>query len=450
MAFNTKYQVPDFDLSSLIQSYYGYELDPAPQSSWYTRCPLHNHTPNGEKCFRVYDHEDRWGGWVCPRGEKGNTWDFLSQAEGLPGPEDADFDVTVEFVCEHLGLEPRLKGDYEESPADRASKLMKDIAGSLRPVSFEKPNEHWQKTQGQFLYRGISPMTWMKYGVGMLPESEVNRISGQYSDPDFEAAGIPTFGRDGYKWLSQGVVVIRPSAHGVPKGLAVRRYPQMAGGKLSGAKYVKNSASSELLDTSSYVFGLDGLTADPGVVWVVEGEFDALSMRVRGLPNVLTYGSGTPADGQVDVLETAGDQIWYVADHDENGAGYAHAGSLAEKLGHDIEIIFPGGDGDPEEFVRANGVEALEECRRYSGLQVQMIGEDLYDWSEGRWSARRRVLAKRYMEKIVENPSVFDDRNVAMVSYLSGVPEEDLRSWLYYERNMRAARAQGDQPFRFQ
>lgn len=443
MRHKSKYQVPNFQLHELVQAHYGYQMSPAPNNSYYCTCPIHNHsTPGPNGALRIYANDGSettpdYGGYVCPRGDKGNAWTFLHDVLGFPLPSDADFDQTIEFICETLNIEPVLREDYEETAADRAYALMRDLKDALQPIEFSSENKHYWQENGEWLYRGISPMVWLNYGVGMIGEFDLQEIVDRYEEKVFEAAGISHWGGGiGYDWLSQGVAILRTSPSQAPLGIAVRRYRELCGSEPE-PKYAKNNRNSRILRTRKYIFGLDALREDESPeLFVVEGEFDALSLRIRGVPNVVTFGSGQPTSQQMQTLWDTDRHLVFIADADSNQAGFNHVASIARQAPDSQFIVMPGQDTDPDDFVQKEGADALLELPRYTSLQVQMLAEEAYNWEEGRWTGHEDALVSRYMNTIIDFPSVFDEQDVSFLAAVSGYDEDYLRSYLFRERNI--------------
>lgn len=448
MNHSSKYHVPNFQLHELVERDLGQSLRSAPNNSYYTPCPIHNHsTPGAGGALRIYAQEDGpgHGGFVCPRGWSGNVWDFIDEVMGLPGPDDPRFDETVLHICNVLDVEPQLKTDYEPTVSDQAQRLMIDLRESLSRISFDKSNAHYyQSERGQWLYRGIPPMTWLQYDVGMIKPQQRKEVLSSYSEDAKRAAGLNGWGKENHRrFLSWGVVIFQNSENGAPLGFAVRLYPEIIGSSID-AKYAKTSSDSQILDHQTYLFGVDGLQRDDSPeLFVVEGEFDQLSLRVRGMPNVVTFGSGQPTDNQVARLQRMDRHTVFIADSDANEAGFKHMSHTAHKMPRAEFVFLPGEDTDPDEFVRKQGINELKQLPRYSALQVYMIAEDAYDWQKQHWTEHTTALTEKYMQWIVQSPTAQDEQNISLLAELSGQDESYLKSWLFYARNQSCI---SDQP----
>jgi DNA primase len=451
MNHTSRYVIPDFQLREYIQAEYGYDMKRGSGNSYYCQCPIHDdHTPPSEKTFRVWDYPSETGqtpphgGWICPRDRsqfKGGAWDFLTEVEGFPGPRDPGFDETLEHLADTLDRDLVLKEDHEVTAADQGRRLLRDVEARLLEIEFPEANDHYYQGQnGQWLYRGRPPLQWLSAGVGMLTEADLRELEDTHSEEAFEAAGFFEMGRLGYDYLTQGVVFMRPSYTGSPVGWGVRRYEELGA---RDSKYLKN-ANSELLNDGDYLFGLDKAErSDSPVLYIVEGEMDCLALRLRGAPPVIAIGSSVPTRKQAQRISQLGVHPVFVLDADSQKQGFHHAAEIA-KLRPDADFMPLTGDLDPDSFVQEESVAALLEMPRYTSLEAEMFDEDAYDFTEGRWTREQIALARKYMEDVVADPFISNEDEVRTISELAGLEEEFLKSWLFQERNQRAARRRPD------
>jgi DNA primase len=241
-------------------------------------------------------------------------------------------------------------------------------------------------------------------------------------------------GSFGRKYLAQGVVFMRPSRSGSPVGWGVRRYTELGARE---SQYLKNK-NSELLRDGAYVFGLDKASrSNSPVVYVVEGEIDCMALRLRGSPPVVAVGSSVPTKAQAQIIERLGMHPVFILDADNGQQGFDHAASIAE-ICPSATFMPLTGDLDPDSFVRERSTEELLARPRYSSLEAQMFDEEAYDFSEGRWRKNQRALARKYMERILEDPFITNEEEVYTVADLAEMDADFLRSWLFQERNRRS------------
>lgn len=444
-----RYAIPDFKIDDLMTALYGSKFVSS-GGGLYTFCPFNNHsTPGRYGTFRVYRENGRHGTAVCPCGVKGTVWDILAEHEGLPAWGSLDFDETILFVCETLNIPPVLLADAPAYDAGERTKLLyREILLKLQPLRFEQPNEHFSHGQ----YRGFDPLQWLGQGVGRLHPEALAELQKVFMPEDFETAGMRAWSDSGHQWLTHGALMIRRNENNIPVGVAVRRYDEFSGGPIGKTKYAKNS-NNPVMVASEYIFGIrHALKHQSPVLYVTEGEFDALMLQLYGIRNAVGLGMGLPSNAHMDRLEQSGREIRFLMDSDPNNAGLKHATEIAKRAPHKTSFVFlpPGENGtksDPDTFVRTHGRKALLALDVYTGLQVLML-QHPRDEKTGRWAAEPTALAEQFMQDIVAHPSARDLQNVYMVSLLSGIDETALRSWLFRERNREslAALLQSDRP----
>ena len=407
-------------------------MHPAPSNSYRCFCPLHDHRTEGRHgALRIYVEDNPFQvGWVCSR-SSGGMWDFFQEA-GFPTRDDPDFDETILTICDTLGIEPQLKANYQPGPEEKARDLLKDVKKRLRPVSFSKPNPHWKDG----LYRGQEPFTWLSQGVGMLKRKDVDTLLQTHGTDAFKAAGLSEWSSYGYKWVSEGVIILQRSTYGTPLGFGVRRYTELCGRKPE-PKYVQPSSKSVLLDPASYLFGLSGSEDKNNIEYfVVEGEFDTLSLQLAGIRNTVSHGSGVPSSKQAQALLSLDKHLVFISDADENEAGFKHLARIADTFLASEFIVLPGEDEDPDTFVQEYGPAALYDLPRRTAYEIKMMSEDEYSFELGYWDTEYpTALVKKYMGMILESPSPYDEQEVSTIAEFSGYDESHLRSWLFYERN---------------
>lgn len=447
---SSRYVVPEFQLWEYVQAAYGYDMKPGAGNSYYCQCPIHNdHTPPSEKTFRIWawpgrEGTPRHGGWLCPRNraqQKGNAWDFLTEVEGLPDRRDPGFDQTLEHVAETLDLELTLREDYEVTSADKGHQLLRDMKEMLSEIEFPRENHHYWKENRQWVYRGLPTLQWLRAGVGMLSKADVRNLENTYSEEAFTAAGVFEMGSFGRKYLTQGVVFMRPSRTGSPVGWGVRRYEELGA---RDNKYIKNE-NSELLNHTDYLFGLDKIyRSDSPIVLVVEGEIDCMALRLRDTPPVIAIGGAVPTGSKARQIREMDAHPVFVLDADSAAQGFDHAAATAEDIPN-ATFIPLSGDNDPDSFVQKYSArKLLEDMSRYSAREARMFNEEAYDFSEGRWTRNHLALARKYMEEIVEEPFVTNEDEVVTAAHLADLDPDYLRSWLFQERNKQAAAKRPD------
>ena len=128
-------------------------------------------------------------------------------------------------------------------------------------------------------------------------------------------------------------------------------------GETKGGKYV-NTGETKLFTKGNHIFGLwqaKKSIAREGFVYLVEGQFDVLSLVKYGVANVVG-GSGTAfTDAQLKLLSRLTDKVVMVYDGDSAGSKAALKNcELFLKEGMDVQCVsLPSGE-DPDSFAQKN------------------------------------------------------------------------------------------------
>ena len=344
----------------------------------------------------------------------------------MPTPGDTNFDETILFVCDALGLEPVTVGDWKPTPESQVRDLYYDIKHHLHEIDFKETNQHFYYQDNRPLYRGLNPHLWLSKDVGMLWPEDLKKLIKKHGSDAFKRAGITAWKNVGYDWLTHGVVVMRHSENGAACGIGVRRYEEFVQ-NVGNVKYAKDSGANPLVDTSAYLYGYrDAKQSDSAVVYVVEGEFDALALMLRGFGPVVATGSGQITPGQYDRLVELNKRIVMITDADD--AGFDNACQLAEKHPALHFMLLDEGE-DPDTFAQNYGVDPLRTMDRFTALEMEMMGSPL-------WDEDADAATEHFLLKIVDRPSSYNELEIKTLADISQAEEDYLRSVMFYERDM--------------
>jgi len=399
-------------------------------------CPFHSH-PSTNLNLRVWPERNTY---VCSCDQEGGTlWDLIRKHEGLPGPGEPGFEEqTLPHICEVMGLP--LPRKVSSTPRGIVRRVYGTLRQLLRPLDdsaerlLEGSGHHRKGSRPlEWHYRGVDAYMWLSYDCGHLPEPQLARFLEEVSERELSVAGINPWKGIGYRYLCEGVLLIRRDHEGYPCGFALRRYSG------SGPKYIK-SGNNPAVRHGGYLFGL--YRVRPGqTVYVTEGEFDALALELRGLGPAVAMGFGKLTKEQYRALRERASRIVMVVDGDPNGAGLRNALSMAETW-PDLEFIIfrPTRTGklDVDEFLQTRSVEEFLRLPVLSARQLRMRMERRDD--RGRWKDAR-ALASRYLEEMIAHPTLRLDDELKDLSRLSGIPEETLRVYVVRRYNQHIAEA---------
>lgn len=423
-----RYRVPEFKIQELISALYGLQVHQT-SSGVYSQCPVTVHrTPGRYGTFRMYPDNGRHGTCVCPCGIKGTVWDFLTEYEHLPPYGSDSFDETILFVCDALGIEPQLATEAEPSISEKVRDLYIGIAKSLKPLHFPGEDPSWKKGK----WRGISPLTWLSYDVGILLKEDLNVLLSKHGEQTFLNAGLSSWKNGtGFNWLTHGPLILFRNATTTPVGLAVRRYDCFAG-YTGDVKYVKNS-SNPWMKPSDYIFGARLASSREAIkdtaIYIVEGEIDCLKMQMQGILSTVAIGSGLPSDTKVQTLLKEHRRLVFICDTDANYSGWKHAVEISQRIGNCSFVFLPSdetGSMDPDVYFTKHTVEDFRRLPIMSGREVRMRDAVSKGKSEG--------LISVFMKEIIRYPTETDPQDLKALAELTGTDLDHLKSWLFTSR----------------
>lgn len=95
---------------------------------------------------------------------------------------------------------------------------------------------------------------------------------------------------------------------------------------------------------------------------VVEGNMDAISLACRGIKNVIALMGVVISKVQLEALKKLNSKIILMLDSDAPGSDATiKVGDAMQAFGLDVYVVRLSGAKDPDEYIRQNGVEALED-----------------------------------------------------------------------------------------
>ncbi len=333
-------------------------------------CPFHNEkTPS----FSVSDERGFFKCFGC--GEGGNAFTFLMKIERLEFPE------AVEELAKRAGVElPKRREGRGDGVRERLIELHENAAEFFRQ---EWASERGEQARRYLEKRGLSEETIEHYGIGLSPASgsgqTLTRWFGQQKVSRRAAV------QSGLLAEREGRVYDRFRGR-IMFPIRDRRGRVIAfGGRALGddqPKYL-NSPETPIFTKGDGVYGVSEARKairDANRVVLVEGYMDALMLVQAGIPYaVATLGTALTAQQLRLVRGVAGEQanVFFFFDGDRAGRQAASRafGVCAEAGVWGRPAFLPDGM-DPDDYVRAHGVEAtLELLDRAPELLDFYVGE---------------------------------------------------------------------------
>jgi DNA primase len=325
-------------------------------------CPFHSEkTPS----FVVSPQRHRFHCFGCNKG--GGAIQFLMLVENMSFPK------ALAEVARRSGVslpEPDPSENREEINRAGLYKVMekaRDFYAARLKSAEGADARRYLDSRG--LGRGISEA----FGLGLAPEGWdglVRHLAREgFSGQIAEQAGLIKTGREAgrfYDFFRGRVMVPITDAQDRVVAFGARVLP----GTDETAKYI-NTGATPIYTKGDHLFGLR--RARPfiraaGLVYLVEGYFDLISLAAAGINEVVAAQGTALTDRQISLLKSLRVPIYLITDGDDAGRAVP-VKNLPEFLNADLEVrvvTLPESDRqgekqDPDTFVRSFGVEALKE-----------------------------------------------------------------------------------------
>ncbi len=311
-------------------------------------CPFHG---DNDPSFYVSPHKGIFYCFGCAAG--GSVFNFLMRMESI------SFVESVRMLAERFGIDIHFERGVREGASEKA-KLLEVVSsadGYFREqlAAFKNPRE--------YLYeRGIAKDWITQLGFGFAPDSWDGVLSYlRKSGADLRAAvsaGIVKPGRRGshYDYFRARIMIPIRDLNGTVCAF---------GGRIFGEgdpKYL-NSPESAVFSKKRLLYGLDSAKEAirrEGFVVLVEGYFDQISLRIRGMENVVAPLGTALGREQIRIVKRFTGDVVTVFDGDEAGVrALKRAIPLFLSEGIEPRGLILKGDKDPDEVVRREGIDGF-------------------------------------------------------------------------------------------
>jgi DNA primase len=328
-------------------------------------CPLHGgEGPN----FSVDPERGIFKCFVC--GEGGDVFSFPMKLLGL------DFVEAVKFVAERTGIAvPDIERAPEEDP-------YRDIREAVAFAAAWYEKQLWEEAQGEparrylQVERGLSEETARRFGFGFAPDAwrglrEAAAVH-EIGDELLLKAGLvkrSERAKEPYDLFRGRLMIPIYDLRGRPIGFGGRTLADAE----DVPKYI-NSPDTAIFHKGRIVYGLNwsrNAIRREGLVLVVEGFLDLVSLMAAGIENVIAPLGTALTEPQARLLGRYAKKALLLYDSDRAGlvATFKAADQLLKAGIHPSVATLPPGE-DPDSIVRAGGPEALA---RYTDDAIDVL-----------------------------------------------------------------------------
>ncbi|HSB08865.1 MAG TPA: DNA primase [Blastocatellia bacterium] len=333
-------------------------------------CPFHSEkTPS----FNVHPGKGIFKCFGCGAG--GGIFDFVMRIEGC------EFLEAVRIVAEKSGIAiPAVEetDDYKKTARDRESVLrLNEWAADFFEEQLNE-SQAGAAARDYIASRGIKPETARLFRLGYAPDSW-EALTGH-----LKARGATTD-----EIHTSGLAVLKDTGGFYDRFRARVMFPIVDsqgrviafGGRVMGEgepKYL-NSPETVLYTKGRNLFGLAHAKNEIrslGFAILVEGYLDSILPFQEGINNIVASLGTALTDSQVRLLRRYMDQPQIIVNFDPDSAGQAATLRSIDVLlaeGFKVNILRMPTDQDPDEFVRAHGVDRFRELLKTTQPYIDYI-----------------------------------------------------------------------------
>ncbi len=402
-------------------------------NKFFGRCPFH-HEKTASFC--VNQREQYFYCFGCKKA--GNVIKFISEIESL------DFADTIKFLAD------RAKIPLPDSPID--DKLLKEkrrerdrLYEILRETAmFYVKNIRSKEGEKYLTYarkRGLLLDTITHFGIGAsLGYDGLGNylLSKGYKKEEILKAGVCGENKAGklYDFLAFRFIIPIIDQFGKVIAFTGRKLDD----SLKGGKYV-NTGETPLFSKRKNLFNLNNLKKlknEKGLsgIIMVEGHMDVISLTQAGLVNVVASMGTAFTKEQARILKRYSEKVYICYDGDFAGQEATIKGlEIMADEGLDVKVVSLPDNMDPDEVVRAFGVEGYNKCLENALPLIDFKLENLLKIFNVNTIDGKRKFTSSAIRVIRESSSPAEQEDLLKrIREITGVSLEALKRELFSEQ----------------
>ena len=389
-------------------------------SSYFGLCPFHNEkTPS----FSVTPSKQMYYCFGCGAG--GNVYNFIMEYENY------SFGEALSHLADRAGVElPKIEYSREaREKAEERATLLEINKLAAQYFYYQLRREGGKTAYGYLTGRGLSEETIRKFGLGYsdkYSDDLYKYLKGKgYSDELLRESGLFNVDerRGMYDKFWNRVIFPIMDVNNRVIGFGGR---VMGDGK---PKYL-NSPETKIFDKSRNLYGLNvARTTRKNYLILCEGYMDVISMHQAGFTNAVASLGTALTSGHASLLKRYTQEVLLLYDSDEAGQKAALRGiPILRGAGLRPKVVNLAPYKDPDEFIKAEGMEAfekrLENAMNYFLFEVQVLEKE-YDFND---PESKTEFYRAIAEKLLEFPEELERNNyIESISKKYQILPEDLR-----------------------
>ena len=359
-------------------------------------CPFHDdHSPS----LVVSRERQMFTCFTCKT--SGNVFSFVMKYENVSFPE------AVQTVAKKIGY--TLKGDFSNF---KESKYKKEFEIMDFVTKYYTNNINTTSGINALKYlenRGITKDIIKEFNIGLALDKKDDLynilIKKNYSLEDLSDLGLVNkINLNVYDTFINRIMIPIENLQGNVVGFTGRIY----NGEEDTAKYL-NTKETKIFKKGSILFNYHNARnaiRETKVVVVVEGNMDAITLSAKGIKNVVALMGVAMSQVQIDTLKKLNVPIILMLDNDSAGLDATlKNGELLRKAGIDTRVVRLSGAKDPDEYIRAKGVEALKDNIKHAISFLDFLLEHLKEDLD----LNNIIDLKKYINNVISYINYEDD-----------------------------------------
>lgn len=359
-------------------------------------CPFHDdHSPS----LVVSRERQMFTCFTCKT--SGNVFSFVMKYESVSFPE------AVQIVAKKIGY--TLKGDFsnfQESKYKKEYEIMdfvtKYYTNNINTTSGINALKYLEN-------RGITKDIIKEFNIGLALDIRDDLynilLKKNYSLQDLSDLGLVNkINLNVYDTFINRIMIPIENLQGNVVGFTGRIY----NGEEDTAKYL-NTKETKIFKKGSILFNYHNARnaiRETKTVVVVEGNMDAITLSAKGIKNVVALMGVAMSQVQIDTLKKLNVPIILMLDNDAAGLDATlKNGELLRKAGIDTRVVRLSGAKDPDEYIRAKGVDALKDNIKHAisflDFLLEYLKQDL--------DLNNITDLKKYINNVISHINYEDD-----------------------------------------
>ncbi len=315
-------------------------------------CPFHDdHSPS----LVVSRERQMFNCFTCRTG--GNVFSFIMKYENV------GFVEAVKIIADKVGYQLNI-GDYTDyNPKSQEDYEIMEFAKKYYLNNLF--TEQGIKARKYLSSRGIDDKIIKEFNIGLALNEKSNLyklLSNKKYDLDklTNLGLVNKVGLEVYDSFTNRIMIPIEDLKGQVVGFTGRIFNN----ETNTAKYM-NTKETDIFKKSHILFNYHNARKsirEKKQVIVVEGNMDAITLSAMGIKNVVALMGVVLSSEQINTLRKLNVEVILMLDNDQAGLdATVKNGELLQKAGVDIKVVRLTDAKDPDEYVRAHGIQALQD-----------------------------------------------------------------------------------------